>query len=775
MILRTALLVALGCCVACAGETVPATLPSGLGVNIHFTQPAAGEMKMIRDAGLRFVRMDFDWNIIEQEKGKYDFSRYDRLMKELDTAGMRAVFILDYANPHYDDGQSPHTDTGREAFAKWAAASVQHFKGRGIVWEMYNEPNISPFWRPAPKWEDYIKLALVVGKAIKSAAPEEIHVGPACSKIDFPFLEQCFMAGLLEYWDAVTVHPYRQNEPETVIDEYLALRRMIERFAPKGKSIPIFAGEWGYSSVWSGFDPEKQGKFLPRQWLTNLAAEVPLSIWYDWRDDGPDAKEPEHHFGTVLHEAHEKRDPIYDPKPAYRSAKALTTLLDGYRFNKRLVATVPLDHVLMFDNGSDVRMAAWTVETRPHDTVIPASEGSKFTTYNHLGEKTGSIEAGEKGITVQLQDAPMYIVPEKPDLALRALVGWQRVPLEIVGKSNEITRLLMKFKNVTDQRVRIASSTFGASAAQWVRPGQTVNLSMTLSVLRDPAPIVWPVFLRIGDSVEAAQLVRIRLTNPLVPTVFPPVDDRLTVRVENPSGEAYSGTIVARVAMKQTRDEQTSEQPLVLAPGQKETSVSFTLAPGAPVSIEITDGRRHSFDVVRERTYLPLKVDAATLNLTPEGDKQVKSTQSLTAVELNDTPARAAKSGFRLKYNFDAGWKFVSAKLKNQATMLPGRPRALVMWVRGDASGNALKMRFVDSAGQTFQPEGEKLLDKNWQLVEFPLDGSDAHHWGGRNDGAVQWPIRVDSVFLLDNPSKAKTAGQVDVAQPTVVYEGRGM
>ena len=35
--------------------------------------------------------------------------------------------------------------------------------GRGALWEMYNEPNISPFWRPKPNTDDYIKLALEVG------------------------------------------------------------------------------------------------------------------------------------------------------------------------------------------------------------------------------------------------------------------------------------------------------------------------------------------------------------------------------------------------------------------------------------------------------------------------------------------------------------------------------------------------------------------------------------------------------------------------------------
>ena len=58
---------------------------------------------------------------------------------------------------------------------------------------------------------------------------------------------------------------------------------------------------------------------------TNIASGVPISIWYDWRDDGDNPKNPEHRFGLVHREYHEGRDPVYDPKPAYQAMKALVT------------------------------------------------------------------------------------------------------------------------------------------------------------------------------------------------------------------------------------------------------------------------------------------------------------------------------------------------------------------------------------------------------------------------------------------------------------------
>src|SRR2546429_4317411 len=79
-------------------------IPNGFGVNIHFTDPQPGEMKMLAESGVRWVRMDFKWELTESAKGRYDFAPYDRLMSALAPSGLRALFILDYGNPLYDDG-----------------------------------------------------------------------------------------------------------------------------------------------------------------------------------------------------------------------------------------------------------------------------------------------------------------------------------------------------------------------------------------------------------------------------------------------------------------------------------------------------------------------------------------------------------------------------------------------------------------------------------------------------------------------------------------------
>ncbi|MGH9928049.1 MAG: beta-1,4-xylanase [Pyrinomonadaceae bacterium] len=383
-------------------------IPDGFGVNIHFTDPQPGEIKMLSEAGLRWVRMDIKWDSTETQPGRYDFSAYDRLTAALKPFNIRTLFILDYGNPLYDNGAPPRTEATRQAFARWAVAAAKHFAGRGALWEVYNEPNHSTFWPPQPNAQEYVALALAVGRAFRGSVPDEKLIGPATSEIDFDFLESCFKAGLLEYWSAVSIHPYRRSDPETAAQDYCRLRDMIKVYeGVQSREIQIISSEWGYSSVWRGLNEENQSQLLARTWLTNVANNISLSIWYDWRDDGLDPNEPEHHFGTVFNSYHVNREPVYDAKPAYRAAKTLTTFFSGYRFEKRLDAGGAGDYVLVFRKADDLRVAAWTT-SRNHNVRIPLNAGRYMST-RHTGENLGDVTSGQDGVAINLTTAPVYL------------------------------------------------------------------------------------------------------------------------------------------------------------------------------------------------------------------------------------------------------------------------------------------------------------------------------------------------------------------------------
>jgi len=396
VILASVVLAVRACAAVEVGLPRP-VVPDCLGVNIHFTGRQDKHVAKIAEGGFRFIRMDFAWSRIETKKGEYDFKPYEELVQSLSEHGIRPLFILDYGNDLYDQG-SPHTDEGRAAFARFAAAGVAHFKGKGIIWELWNEPNISIFWKPEPKAEDYAKLAEVVYPAVKKADPDALLIAPALAVYDFKYLEEAFKLGLLKHLDAVSVHPYGSAKPEDAYKYYETVRALMQKYGPKGKRIPIISGEWGYSAV-RGLTVDHQAQFIAREFLVNLANGIALSIWYDWIDDGPDPEEKEHHYGTMYRDLTEK--------PAYKAMQMLAAQLQGYRFAARL-DSADNDYLLLFTRGTRTCLAAWTTGDA-HKIKLPV-DVQKFTNAGLLGEKA-ELEARNGRLELELSGSVRYVKP----------------------------------------------------------------------------------------------------------------------------------------------------------------------------------------------------------------------------------------------------------------------------------------------------------------------------------------------------------------------------
>jgi len=403
-----------------AAEIPEPVIPAGVGVNIHFVTGHEKDLDLIAAAGFKFIRMDFHWEAIERRKGEYNWAGYEELLANLDKRGLRAILILDYSHHLYEESvTSPHPQTGQPhrtisspqhpesvaAFARWAAAAARHFKGRHILWEIWNEPN-NQFWAPKPDVQQYTTLALATAKAIREADTRATIVGPASAGFPWEFLQTFLKSGILQYLDAVTVHPYRNPKlpPETAAADYQKLRTMIEARAPSAKQgrLRILSGEWGYSTYTKGVTLETQAAFAARQQLSNLLNGVPLSIWYDWKNDGPDPNENEHNFGTVL--------PDLQPKPAYVAIQTLTRELSGYRVEKRLTLPSDKDYALLCKNRKgEYKLAAWTLDVSHSVSVEIGLKGKRYPmAVSGKGESLKpKIESGR--LMLELAALPQYV------------------------------------------------------------------------------------------------------------------------------------------------------------------------------------------------------------------------------------------------------------------------------------------------------------------------------------------------------------------------------
>jgi len=668
-----------------------ADVTAASGVNIHFTNARPGELEMIKAAGFHHIRMDFTWGSTEKVKGVYDFSAYDRLTDDLAKHGMKAYYILDYANSHYEKERSVRTEEGRQAYTKWALAAVEHFKGRGVRWEIWNEPN-GGFWAPVANVKEYAAMAIMASKAIKAAHPDEYVCGPATSTIDLAFLEDCFKEGLLQWWDGVTVHPYRQSGPEMADPEYHALRTLVAKYAPKGKKIEILSGEWGYSSAWMNHDDDSQGRMLPRQWLVNAANDVPVSIWYDWIDDGPDPKEAEHNFGTVEHTYHAGKDTVFTPKPSYRAAKTFNTVLAGHTFVKRLSLGHTDHHAFLFQKDGQSVVAAWTTSGGDHDVHLPSDDGS-FKITGHLGGSQPDLSAKDGEVKFKVSGDVRYLRFDGANKKLAAAPEALQVKVAIVPVSGK--ELIIQLENLSNREVKAK-----------VSPDRVSDLSVE------------------GGARE----VTIPAESPVTEVVFP-LKEVPGSNYEAGAKLEVGGSVVAEIAPRKF----------------------------SPPDDSVLKGAR----------------------VVGEGDKNVGGTFSLSQA---DAPAKfPGGSGvvMKLDYDFVPGWKYAPVYPADAGRKLEGRPgqeygRALFgMWIYGDSSHLAPRLRVKDATGKVWQPSLPPIKWTGWKYVEMKLDESTAN-WGGQEDPqkrGPKFPLKWDAPFLLDNPHRGASKGTIWFSMPVVILE----
>lgn len=415
----------------------------GMGINIHTHASFPQTLEPIQVVGFKVIRTNLYWSHIETSKGEYDWSNYDKLIKKMDEAGIRPLLSLSFSNLLYEPSvrvrsssvgdtrtriAAPASEVSIKAFADFAAAAAKRYKKSNVIWEIWNEPNYYYFWAPEPNPSLYASLASRACEAIKLADPNATVVGPSSAGTPFdddyiewwrPFLKN----SSLECIDAISVHPYVWNTnkgPEINFKKYQHLRDLLAEYTQR--DIPIISSEFGFSTSDWNISEERQAALFIRNYMVNLLADVQISVWYDWRNDGEDPKNREHNFGIITH----KRS----KKPLYYAVKTLAELLDGYQLGGRFNVNgnlVPLnDHykeMLVSERGPFVLLfrhaekgpliVAWTTFPNEIEYKIPTElfKTSKIKAVNYLGGNAEHKVQGDS-IFIKLTEFPIYFFAE---------------------------------------------------------------------------------------------------------------------------------------------------------------------------------------------------------------------------------------------------------------------------------------------------------------------------------------------------------------------------
>jgi len=378
-----------------------------LGVNIHLLRDDHA-LELAHAAGFAFVRMDMMWANVERN-GRYRFGAYDALLRSLEARQMGVLWILDYGHPDHGGG-APRTPQDIAAFGSFVEAAAGHFKGRNIRYEIWNEPNNRQFWAPSPNASEYGALLREAAGAIHRADPSAIVSSGGVSGVGEAFLREALDPSVAAGLTAIAVHPYRKTGPETVAPELASLRNWaVQAFGPR---IEIWDSEWGYSSADAVNDAPSNGHteatrtvqaaLAVREILTDWAVGFPVAVWYDLRDDGPDAENPEHNYGLL--------DASGNEKPAMKAVRSLMDAISRRKYAGMISETPAGVHAMRLDGSTDTVLIVWSDQTGSH-RKIEYSKRDLISVTGLMGQaiRTKDRPAGHAQVEVDEISGPIYL------------------------------------------------------------------------------------------------------------------------------------------------------------------------------------------------------------------------------------------------------------------------------------------------------------------------------------------------------------------------------
>jgi hypothetical protein len=183
------------------------------------------ELDETATTGSRWVRFDIKWSDVQSGgPSSFSWAKYDGLVNAAKARGFSVLANLAYtpswARPsNTTDKYAPDTTERREAYARFVTAAVTRYRDRISVWEIWNEPNNTMFWQPAPNASSYTALLRDAFPAVKAADPSATVIAGATSPAptsggmidEVQFIQGVYAAGGRNYFDAWSHHPYDFN------------------------------------------------------------------------------------------------------------------------------------------------------------------------------------------------------------------------------------------------------------------------------------------------------------------------------------------------------------------------------------------------------------------------------------------------------------------------------------------------------------------------------------------------------------------------------------
>ncbi len=432
-----------------AGAAAQAEMPYGekFGVNaahlkIKDISIVERELAAMHEAGIGWVRFDFDWIFVEPSRGVWDFSVYDQAVAlassyDIDILGLLA------SCPQWANGENGwnYPPTDMEAWRGYVRRVVSLYKGKVAAWEIWNEENIHAFWQPNPDYAAYVELLRNASEEIRAADPAAKVVMGGVAGLDPDYLNNCLGAGAADYVDAIAIHPY----PETLflfnyMPQESRCRYIVDwvrnTLLPQHttKPIELWITEVGWTTSTlspPGVSEDTQADYMLRTLINYAGMEgADRVFYYDMWDEAAWAFDPMSNFGLLRYD--------FTPRDSYRFYRTMQAVLGDARSRAGDLCEVAcgspgsLEAHAFRLAGGHLALAVWKADDTPDtmsftilDTELEAGDQIDLMTAepspipgltrDELGRLTASGLAIGKRPVLFVFSAPTPDVPE-PDV-----------------------------------------------------------------------------------------------------------------------------------------------------------------------------------------------------------------------------------------------------------------------------------------------------------------------------------------------------------------------
>jgi polysaccharide biosynthesis protein PslG len=280
------------------------------------------QLQALRETGVTIARSDTLWEATEpvapvNGMHRYTWSFDDSVVGSLAAHRLRLLAVIDYSAPWAQSapGQDHSPPRSPDDYAEYAGALAARYGAGGLFWrlhpsltpepintyEVWNEPDIPPFWFPAPNAGQYVELYLRARDAITAVDPAaRVIVGGLANAPRFLPAMLAARPDLAGHIDGVGIHPYGAN-PRAVLDSVRAARKALTALGIG--TVPLYATEFGWTTKPPGarhWVPERvRPRYISRA-ISDLARTdcgLAAAILYTWLTPERDPGNLEDWFG----------------------------------------------------------------------------------------------------------------------------------------------------------------------------------------------------------------------------------------------------------------------------------------------------------------------------------------------------------------------------------------------------------------------------------------------------------------------------------------------